>query len=55
LIEWAKWSSTCQQKDEKSMPTYSHGTTIPEMASLQCASTHLSSRHRLFRFHGAAA
>ena len=37
------------------MPTYSHGTTIPEIESPACASTHRSSRHRLFRFHRSAA
>ena len=27
------WSSMCQAKDEKSMPTYTHGTMTPGMFS----------------------
>ena len=33
--------SSHQQKDANSMPTYSHGTTMPEIVSSACASTHL--------------
>jgi hypothetical protein len=52
-MEGVQWSSVCQQKVEKHMPTYSHGIFMPEMSMSMDRSTEFGNTGKLFRFHSA--
>ena len=49
----ARHTSLCQQKVEKIMPTYVHGTVMPEMSDLMYRRSESERMGILFRFQGS--
>lgn len=46
-------ASLCQQKVEKTIPTYVQGTVIPEMSDFMKRSRESARMGMLFKFHGS--
>jgi hypothetical protein len=49
----AQHTSLCQQKVENIIPTYVHGTVMPEMSDLMYRRSESESIGMLFKFHGS--
>ena len=54
-MEGVQWSSVCQQNVEKHMPTYSHGTFIPEMSASKAFRMEFCTTGSRLRFHSDLA